>query len=361
MQNVLVTGGAGFIGSNFLRYLLKKDPSVRIINLDALTYAGSMANLHNLPDPDRHIFIQGNICDMPFIGGLFQRYEIDTVIHFAAESHVDRSISGPGEFVQTNIVGTFNLLECARQYWIVDRQLSSASTRFHHVSTDEVFGTLERDDPPFNEKTSYSPRSPYSASKAASDHLARAYGHTYGLPVSITNCTNNYGPYQYPEKLIPLMILNAREGKPLPVYGDGLQVRDWLYVEDHCEAIHLVLKNGRPGETYAVGGNNQPSNIEIVNTICEVMDELLPASPFTPHTSLLKFVEDRPGHDRRYAMDISKIQNELGWQPRRSLKSGLAETVRWYLENPDWVAAIQKQGDYQAWINNNYAQQGSSK
>jgi dTDP-glucose 4,6-dehydratase len=361
MENVLVTGGAGFIGSNFVRYLLQKEPSARIVNLDALTYAGSLANLQNLPDPNRHVFVQGDICDSGFIQELFQKYRIDTVAHFAAESHVDRSILGPGEFVHTNIVGTFTLLETARLAWLVDKSIPLESTRFHHVSTDEVFGSLSKDDPPFNENTPYSPRSPYSASKAASDHLVRAYGHTYGLPVTLTNCTNNYGPFQFPEKLIPLMILNALEGKPLPIYGDGMQVRDWLYVEDHCEAIYLVLKEGRLGETYAVGGNNQPPNIEIVKTICDVMDELLPHSPHTPHASLLKYVQDRPGHDRRYAMDISKIHSELGWQPRQSLQSGLAETVRWYLENPEWVNTIRQRDDYQTWMHNNYTQRGEKK
>jgi dTDP-glucose 4,6-dehydratase len=292
---------------------------------------------------------------------LFNTHQIDTVVHFAAETHVDRSILGPGEFVRTNITGTFNLLESARQAWLVDQKhMPTDALRFHHISTDEVFGTLGQADPPFNENTPYSPRSPYSASKAASDHLVRAYHHTYGLPTTITNCTNNYGPYQFPEKLIPLLILNALEGKPLPIYGDGMQVRDWLYVEDHCEAIYLVLKNGRLGETYAIGGNNQPPNIEIVKTICDVLDKLLPHT-HSPHASLLKYVQDRPGHDRRYAMDISKIRNELGWQPRQSLQSGLAETVRWYLENPEWVAAICKRDDYQSWMQNNYAQRGTKK
>lgn len=361
MQNVLVTGGAGFIGSNFVRYLLNQEPDARIINLDALTYAGSLANLQDLPFPDRHIFVQGNICEAPFIQALFLQYQIDTVVHFAAESHVDRSILGPGEFVQTNIVGTFSLLEAARQAWIVEKLLPLEQVRFHHVSTDEVFGTLALNDPPFNENTPYSPRSPYSASKAASDHLVRAYHHTYGLPVTISNCTNNYGPFQFPEKLIPLMILNAIEGKPLPVYGDGMQVRDWLFVEDHCEAIYLVLKNGKLGETYAIGGNNQPPNLEIVNTICDVMDELLPASQFSPHASLIKYVQDRPGHDRRYAMDISKISSELGWMPRQSLQSGLAKTVRWYLENSAWVSAIHNRDDFQSWLNSNYDKRGANK
>jgi dTDP-glucose 4,6-dehydratase len=361
MQNVLVTGGAGFIGSNFVRYLLKHEPGVHIINLDALTYAGSLANLQDLPDPDRHTFIHGDICDSTCVQELFLKYRLDTVVHFAAESHVDRSILGPGQFVQTNIVGTFNLLECARQAWLVNKIVPLEMTRFHHVSTDEVFGTLGQNDPPFNENTPYSPRSPYSASKAASDHLVRAYNHTYNLPVTITNCTNNYGPYQFPEKLIPLMILNALEGKPLPVYGDGMQVRDWLYVEDHCEAIYTVLKHGRLGETYPVGGNNQPPNIEIVRTICDVLDELEPASPFTPHASLLKYVQDRPGHDRRYAMDISKIRNELGWQPRQSLQSGLAETVRWFIENPGWLEAIRNRDDYQSWMQDNYIKRGKNE
>jgi len=361
MQNVLVTGGAGFIGSNFVRYILNKEPAARIINLDALTYAGSLANLQNLAAPERHIFVQGDICDAGFVQELFSKYEIDTVAHFAAETHVDRSILGPGQFIQTNIVGTFNLLEAARLAWLVNKRVPTETARFHHVSTDEVFGTLSPDDPAFNENTPYSPRSPYSASKAASDHLARAYSHTYGLPVTITNCTNNYGPCQFPEKLIPLLILNALEGKALPIYGDGMQVRDWLYVEDHCEAIYLVLKNGRPGETYAVGGNNQPPNIEIVRTICTILDELLPDSPYTPHASLLKYVQDRPGHDRRYAMDITKIRNELGWQPRQSLQSGLAETVRWYMDNTDWVDALRKRDDYQSWMHNNYTQRGVGK
>lgn len=361
MQNILVSGGAGFIGSNFIRYLLQKESDSRIINLDALTYAGSLANLADLPDADRHIFVQGDICDSELVNQLFQKYLIDTVVHFAAETHVDRSILGPGQFVSTNIIGTYTLLEAARQAWLVDRLVPLESARFHHVSTDEVFGTLGKSDPPFNENTPYSPRSPYSASKAGSDHLVRAYFHTYSLPITITNCSNNYGPYQFPEKLIPLMILNAAEGKSLPVYGDGMQVRDWLFVEDHCEAIQLVIKNGRLGETYAIGGNNQPPNIEIVNTICEIMDELLPTAQFSPHASLIKHVADRPGHDRRYAIDITKIRDELGWQPRQDLKSGLVETVRWYLQNPAWVTAIRERIDYQTWMQNNYSGRGSKK
>jgi len=361
MRNILITGGAGFIGSNFIRYILANNPDVTVVNLDALTYAGSVHNLKNLPDEKRHIFMHGNICDAELLSSIFSAHQIDTVAHFAAESHVDRSILGPGEFIQTNIIGTFTLLEAARQYWITDRQIPLEHARFQHISTDEVFGALTPEDPPFDESTPYSPRSPYSASKASSDHLVRAYHHTYGLPITVTNCTNNYGPYQFPEKLIPLMILNAMEGKPLPVYGDGMQIRDWLYVEDHCDAIYRVLKQGAIGETYAIGGNNQPPNLEIVKTICEIMDELLPDSPYVPHESLIKYVQDRPGHDRRYAMDISKINKELGWKPTHSLKSGLVKTIRWYLDSTEWVSTIHKRDDFQSWLDANYAQRGGKK
>jgi len=360
MRSVLVTGGAGFIGSNFVRYILTKESQVKVINLDALTYAGSAANLEGIPAPERHIFVEGDICDNALVQDLFNRYAIDTVVHFAAESHVDRSIHNPGQFVQSNIVGTFNLLEAARKTWLLDKVVDAGLARFHHVSTDEVFGTLLPSDPPFNEKTPYAPTSPYSASKAASDHLVRAYYHTYGLPITITNCTNNYGPNQFPEKLIPLMILNALEGKALPVYGDGMQVRDWLYVEDHCEAIYQVLKQGQVGETYAVGGDNQPPNIEIVKTICAIMDELRPESPYAPHQSLIKYVQDRPGHDRRYDMDISKIRREIGWQPSQSLASGLAKTIHWYLEHPEWIDIIRQRQDYQSWMSRNYTQRGEA-
>ena len=276
------------------------------------------------------------------------------MVHFAAESHVDRSIVGPAPFVETNLVGTFNLLESARQVWQELERGDWERCRFHHVSTDEVYGSLEPDDPPFSETTPYAPNSPYAASKAGSDHLVRAYGHTYGLPVTISNCSNNYGPYQYPEKLIPLMILNALEGKPLPIYGDGKQVRDWLYVEDHCKAILRVLEQGRPGQVYNVGGGNQPTNLEVVRLICSILDELLPDSPHRPHTSLIRFVEDRPGHDRRYAMDCSKIRRELGWKPQENLQSGLRRTVRWYLENLDWVEAIRSEPGYERWLETNY-------
>ncbi len=355
MQNVLVTGGAGFIGSNFVRYLLKTEPGVNVVNLDKLTYAGSLENLIDLPGADRHHFIKGDICDLTLVDQLFEEHQIDTVVHFAAETHVDRSILGPGEFVQTNVVGTFTLLEAARKFWPISQQ---EGKRFHHVSTDEVFGMLRPGDPAWTEDTPYAPNSPYSASKASSDHLVRAYYHTYGLPASITNCSNNYGPYQFPEKLIPLIILNAIDGKSLPVYGDGQQVRDWLYVEDHCEAIHLVLKNGRVGETYNIGGNNQPANLEVIKQICSLLDECLPDSVYAPHEKLIQYVNDRPGHDRRYAMDINKVHKELGWQPNQSLGSGLQKTVEWYLAHPDWVEKARQQQDYQRWMAANYGKRG---
>ncbi len=360
MKNILVTGGAGFIGSNFVRYLLKTEPSVHIINLDALTYAGSLENLKELPDPSRYTFVKGDIGDRPLVENIFRRYTIDTLVHFAAESHVDRSILGPQQFVQTNVMGTFTLLDVARQIWINEKSIPLTEARFHHVSTDEVFGSLGPGEPSFSETTPYAPNSPYAASKAASDHLVRAFGHTYGLPITITNCSNNYGPYQFPEKLIPLMILNGVVGQPLPVYGDGMQIRDWLFVEDHCEAIHLVLCKGQTGETYNIGGNNQPNNLTIVNTLCDILDVQLHASPFTPHQNLITHVIDRPGHDRRYAMDIRKIQNTLGWQPRQNLETGLRLTVEWYLSHPEWVEAIRKKQDYQKWVERNYQQRGDA-
>lgn len=358
MQNVLITGGAGFIGSNFIRYLLTVEPRIRIVNLDALTYAGSQENLKDLPAPERHIFVRGDICDRELVESLLREHHIDTIVHFAAESHVDRSILGPEQFIQTNIVGTFTLLEEARKLWLQTNGLgreAAQRARFHHISTDEVFGSLGLDEPPFTENTNYAPNSPYAASKAASDHLVRAHGHTYGLPFTITNCSNNYGPFQFPEKLIPLMVLNALEGQALPVYGDGQQIRDWLYVEDHCEAIQTVLHRGVPGETYNIGGGNQPTNLTIVQSLCDILDELRPDSPHAPHRELIKFVTDRPGHDRRYAMDIAKISRELDWRPRHSLESGLLKTVQWYLEHPEWVNAIRQQGDYQSWLSKNYA------
>jgi dTDP-glucose 4,6-dehydratase len=360
MKNVLVTGGAGFIGSNFVRYLLGTDPEVNVFNLDALTYAGSLENLKNLPDANRHIFIQGDICDRPLIDGTLQKYKIDTLVHFAAETHVDRSILGPAQFIQTNIVGTFTLLEAVRNFWIDEAEITS-NTRFHHISTDEVYGTLEPDEPAWDEDIPYSPSSPYAASKAASDHLVRAYGHTYSLNYTITNCSNNFGPYQFPEKLIPLMILNAMDGQPLPIYGDGRQIRDWLYVEDHCEAIRLVITKGKPGETYNIGGGTQPTNMEVVQHLCAALDEAIPDSQYTPHKNLITFVTDRPGHDRRYAIDITKVTRDLGWQPQESLGSGLQKTIEWYLNHPEWIKAIHKQDDYQTWLERNYDQRGDLK
>jgi dTDP-glucose 4,6-dehydratase len=360
MENILVTGGAGFIGSNFIRYLLNIQPDVHIYDLDLLTYAGSPANLKDLPDPSRHTFIRGDICDRPLVDQILHEHAINKIIHFAAETHVDRSILGPAQFIQTNVIGTFTLLEAARQAWLNDKIFPLDAVHFHHVSTDEVYGTLKPQDPAFTETTQYAPNSPYSASKAASDHLVRAYFHTYGLPVTLTNCSNNYGPFQFPEKLIPLMILNSLEGRPLPVYGDGQQIRDWLYVEDHCEAIWLVATRGKLGETYNVGGNNQPSNLEIIHDICNLLDAERPTSGYKPHQQLIQYVTDRPGHDRRYAMNIQKIQADLGWQPRQSLETGLEQTVKWYLDHPDWVAAIRNQGEYEDWMDQNYSKRGET-
>jgi dTDP-glucose 4,6-dehydratase len=361
MQNLLITGGAGFIGSNFIRNIQISHPEVRMVDLDLLTYAGSLENLKDLPFPERHIFVEGDICDQKVVEKLLRDYQIDTIIHFAAESHVDRSISGPAQFVHTNILGTFSLLEAVHQVWLNEGFLSREQVRFHHVSTDEVFGSLGAEDPAFSEVTPYSPRSPYSASKASSDHLVRAYFHTYGLPVTITNCSNNYGPYQFPEKLIPLFIINAIEGKPLPVYGDGKQIRDWLYVEDHCRALSLVVEKGRIGETYNIGGGNQPTNLELIEMICNLLDEELPDSKFVPHKSLIQYVTDRQGHDRRYAIDIRKIQNELGWQPVENLESGLRRTVKWIAANPDWVSSMRNKFGYQEWLKKNYTNRGEKK
>ena len=354
MKNVLVTGGAGFIGSNFIRFLLKVDPNVKIVNLDILTYAGSTENLVDLPDPSRHNFIKGDICDRTLVDRLLRESRIDTIVHFAAETHVDRSIEGPELFIQTNVMGTFTLLDAARNYWLVEKGITLENVRFHHISTDEVYGTLAPGEAAWTEETPYAPNSPYSASKAASDHLVRAYGHTYGLPYSITNSSNNYGPYQFPEKLIPLMIMNAVSGRRLPIYGDGGQIRDWLYVDDHCEAIWLVITRGKPGETYNVGGGSQPTNLTVVNQICTTLDEINPDSSYVPHNSLIQYVADRPGHDRRYAIDIGKISRDLNWQPRHSLGEGLEDTVNWYLEHPDWMEAVQKQAVYQKWLEQNY-------
>ena len=361
MRNVLVTGGAGFIGSNFVRYVLRTQPDVFIVNLDLLTYAGCLENLKELPSPDRYEFAKGDICNQTLVEDILRHYEIGTIVHFAAETHVDRSILDPAAFVQTNIFGTSSLLEAARKVWLDENKTDIQTVRFHHISTDEVFGSLTADAPAFTETTPYSPNSPYAASKASSDHLVRAYAHTYGLPITLTNCSNNYGPYQFPEKLIPLMILNALEEKPLPIYGDGDQIRDWLYVEDHCEAIWQVLQYGKTGESYNVGGNNQPTNLEIVDAICEILDELKPRSPYRPYAGLKKMVADRPGHDRRYAMNINKIKLELGWQPKYALKEGLLKTVGWYLEHGDWIQAIRKQEEYQSWLGKNYTEREERK
>ena len=353
-DRILVTGGAGFIGSNFIRYVLGKHDNAKIVNLDLLTYAGSLENLKALPREENYQFVEGDIRDEELVADLLRRHELNAIVHFAAESHVDRSILGPAAFVETNIVGTFRLLEAARKVWLDEMSLGGHEVRFHHISTDEVYGTLAPDAPPFEENTPYAPNSPYAASKASSDHLVRSYVHTYGLPATLTNCTNNYGPYQFPEKLIPLMILNALAGKDLPIYGDGQQIRDWLYVEDHAEAIWLVLQQGRLGESYCVGGNNQPTNLEIVNSLCDILDELRPKIQGKPYAAQKRFVQDRPGHDRRYAMKIDKIRAELGWVPKHDLKEGLTKTVQWYLMEEDWVKSIQKQLDYQAWMDKNY-------
>ena len=349
---ILVTGAAGFIGSNFvLDWLEQHDEPV--LNLDKLTYAGNPENLASLHDDHRHVFVQGDIGDRALLDRLLAEHSPRAVINFAAESHVDRSIHGPEDFIQTNVVGTFHLLEAVRAHWgSLDGEAKSAF-RFLHVSTDEVYGTLGPGDAPFTETTPYTPNSPYSASKAASDHLVRAYHHTYGLPVLTTNCSNNYGPYHFPEKLIPLMIVNALAGKPLPVYGDGMQVRDWLYVKDHCSAIRRVLEAGAPGETYNVGGWNEKPNIEIVRTVCTLLDELQPRADGQPYSSQVSYVKDRPGHDRRYAIDASKIHRELGWKPAETFDSGIRKTVMWYLEHSDWVAHVQS-GDYRHWIGQQY-------
>ncbi len=353
-HKLLITGGAGFIGSNFIHYVLKNHPETTVINLDLLTYAGSLENLFDLPADSKYEFIQGDICDQNLVEELLHKYEINGVVHFAAESHVDRSITGPAEFIKTNIQGTFSMLEAARKVWLIDGHEADIPVRFHHISTDEVYGSLLPDAPAFNENTPYAPNSPYAASKASSDHLVRAYNHTYGLPVTLTNCSNNYGPYQFPEKLIPLMILNGLQGKALPIYGDGKQIRDWLFVSDHCEAIWQVFQFGKTGESYNIGGDNQPTNLEIVGAMCQLLDELIPQSPYLPHKNLMQFVKDRPGHDRRYAMNVDKINRELGWSPRHNLQAGLKKTITWYLENTDWIASIQKQKGYQAWLDQNY-------
>jgi len=351
MKNVLITGGAGFIGSNFIQFLSKNYPTHNIINLDLLTYAGHLENLAGIAN-DHYHFVKGDICDYQFVSDVFHKYEIDTVVHFAAETHVDRSILSPGQFINTNIIGTYNLLEICRLYWKENNGYEGK--KFHHVSTDEVFGMLKIGDPAFTENTPYAPNSPYAASKASSDHLVRSYFHTYKLPITISNCSNNYGPRQFPEKLIPLIIINAVNGKSLPVYGDGRQIRDWLYVEDHCEAILTILKKGKIGETYNIGGVNQFPNIEIVKMICTILDQYLPQSPYLPHEQMITFVQDRPGHDFRYEMNIDKIGSQLGWEPKYDLESGLKSTVKWYLDNQNWIENVTGNVAFQNWLFRNY-------
>ena len=354
MENtILVTGGCGFIGSNFVLHWLREEKTP-VLNLDKLTYAGNLRNLESVSSDARYRFVHGDIGDRELVGKILQQHNPRAIVHFAAESHVDRSILGPDDFIQTNIVGTFSLLEQARAYWAALAPPEREGFRFLHVSTDEVYGSLRPGDPPFTETTPYTPNSPYSASKAASDHLVRAYHHTYGLPTLTTNCSNNYGPYQFPEKLIALMILNARRGEPLPVYGDGQNVRDWLYVVDHCEAIRQVLGRGRPGETYNIGGWNEKKNLEIVETVCVLLDELCPNDPVVPHQSLVTFVKDRPGHDRRYAIDAHKIERDLHWRPQETFESGIRKTIHWYLEHDEWVEEVTS-GAYRQWIEKQYS------
>ena len=352
-MTILVTGGAGFIGGNFVLDWVAGCDEV-VINLDKLTYAGNLETLSTLQGKPSHIFVQGDIGDRVLLERLLAEYRPRAVINFAAESHVDRSIHGPGDFIETNIVGTYNLLESVRGCWNGLPEGEKAAFRFLHVSTDEVYGSLAKDDPAFAETNRYEPNSPYSASKAASDHLVRAWHHTYGLPVLTTNCSNNYGPFHFPEKLIPLMIVNALAGKPLPVYGDGMQIRDWLYVKDHCSAIRRVLEAGRLGETYNVGGWNEKPNIEIVKTVCVLLDELRPRADGIPYAEQITYVTDRPGHDRRYAIDATKIHRELGWKPAETFESGIRKTVQWYLDNSGWVVNVQS-GDYRKWLDQNYA------
>jgi len=355
---ILVTGGAGFIGANFvLDWLAQSDEAV--LNVDKLTYAGNLNNLSTLQDDGRHVFVRADICDQDAIAALLNKYQPRAVVHFAAESHVDRSIHGPRDFINTNINGTFSLLEAARAYWSGLPDQEQRDFRFLHVSTDEVYGSLGADDAPFTETTAYAPNSPYSASKAASDHLVRSYHHTYGLPTLTTNCSNNYGPYHFPEKLIPLIIANARAGKPLPIYGDGQQVRDWLYVGDHCAAIRRVLESGTPGEVYNVGGWNEKANLDVVHVLCDMLDQMEPKQSGS-YRDQITFVADRPGHDRRYAIDARKIERELGWKPSETFDSGIRKTVEWYLAHQEWVRDVQS-GEYLKWVEKNYNQRTAEK
>ncbi len=356
-DSILVTGGAGFIGSNFVLSWMKA-ASAAVVNLDLLTYAGNPANLGQLEGIGRYEFVRGDICSAELVGSLLRKHRPRAIVHFAAESHVDRSIVSPEAFIRTNVNGTFVLLEQARMYWQGLSEQDRTAFRFLHVSTDEVYGTLGPSDAAFSEETAYAPNSPYAASKAGSDHLARAYFHTFGLPVLTTNCSNNYGPFQFPEKLIPLMILNALEGRPLPVYGDGKNVRDWLFVEDHCAAIRAVLERGRLGETYNIGGNSEKANIDVVTAICDLVDEMRPRVKAESRRELITYVQDRPGHDRRYAIDARKIARELGWKPAEGFEGGLRKTVRWYLERGDWVNSV-RTGAYRDWIAKNYAERAT--
>lgn len=351
---ILVTGGAGFIGGNFVLDWLANSIVEGVVNLDKLTYAGNLVTLQSLSSDARHVFIQGDIGDYKLVLALLKRHSIRAVVNFAAESHVDRSIHGPSDFVKTNVVGTFNLLEAVRAYWLELPESEKAAFRFLHVSTDEVYGSLSPAEPAFTETNPYEPNSPYSASKAASDHLVRAWHYTYGLPVLTTNCSNNYGPYHFPEKLIPLVILNALAGKPLPIYGDGQQIRDWLYVKDHCSAIRRVLEAGKLGETYNVGGWNEKPNLEVVHTICSILDSLRPKTDRTSYASQITYVKDRPGHDRRYAIDATKIEHELGWKPAETFETGIRKTVQWYLDNQEWTDGVLS-GSYRDWVKKQYS------
>jgi dTDP-glucose 4,6-dehydratase len=351
---ILVTGGAGFIGGNFTLDWLSNSDSEGVVNLDKLTYAGNLATLQSLSLDPRHVFVQGDIGDYELVLSLLKKHQIRAVVNFAAESHVDRSIHGPGDFIQTNVLGTFNLLKAVRAYWSELLESEKSSFRFLHVSTDEVYGSLSPSDPAFSETNSYEPNSPYSASKAASDHLVRAWHHTYGLPVLTTNCSNNYGPYHFPEKLIPLVILNALAGKPLPIYGDGQQIRDWLYVKDHCSAIRRVLEAGRLGETYNVGGWNEKPNIDVVQTICSILDGLRPKADGSSYAAQITYVTDRPGHDRRYAIDATKLERELAWKPAETFETGIQKTVQWYLDNQEWSDGVLN-CSYRDWVKKQYS------
>ncbi|HQC85371.1 MAG TPA: dTDP-glucose 4,6-dehydratase [Rhodoferax sp.] len=357
-MTILVTGGAGFIGSNFVLDWLSQSQEP-VVNLDKLTYAGNLENLASLDGDARHIFVRGDIGDSALVSGLLAQHQPRAIVNFAAESHVDRSIHGPEDFIQTNILGTFHMLECVRAYWGALPTEAKGAFRFLHVSTDEVYGSLSKTDPAFTEENKYEPNSPYSASKAASDHLVRAYHHTYGLPVLTTNCSNNYGPFHFPEKLIPLMIVNAQAGKPLPVYGDGQQIRDWLYVKDHCSAIRRVLDAGQLGETYNVGGWNEKPNLDIVHTVCALLDELKPRADGKPYQQQITYVTDRPGHDRRYAIDARKIEQQLGWKPAETFETGIRKTVQWYLDHPQWVANVLS-GGYRDWVEKQYGDSAKS-